>query len=180
MANYKEEIAKILEQYVQQVLVDGRSSAETYAAEILRVLSSMELPELPLISPDEIADARLHPDLSDLPSVMLPICECISLQETAAYTTVAKKQRDSDLAIIQPILAALRAEIKDCNRRHINTIESMNKKLSTARAKTAKEIFGDVEIWANNHLGKEWTPHEYATFETLKAAYLAPDKEGGK
>lgn len=178
MANYKEEIAKILEQYVQQVLVDGRSSAETYAAEILRVLSSMELPALPLINPDEIADARLHPDLSELPSVMLPICECISLQETAAYTTVAKKQRKFILAIIQPILAALKAEneeLKESLTAWQKGAESLTKslanktaQLSTARAEV-KELETRIEKTRQHAFEHGWS-----------VPYLAPDKEGGK
>jgi len=65
------------------------------------------------------------------------------------------QQRASDLAIIQPILAAQRAEIKELKgnlAEDSKYTRQLQSQLSTAREK----------------------------LEIIKADYLAPDKEGGK
>ena len=180
MANYKEEIAKILEQYVQQVLVDGRSSAETYAAEILEYLSSMELPELPRISEQQIRDAivKAQPDIQ------------------YDYESVADAQRVNDRDVLHPILAALKAENEELKKqlyvaktlkegllRHCEYLqdecEKWESQLSTARADVAKEIQQKIEEVKNDHtdacIGITW--HHLAD---ILAPFLAPDKEGGK
>ncbi len=91
--------------------------------------------ELPLVNKAVIYDARVNPDLSDLPDVMCSLGECISMQETAKFTTVAKRQRDAD----QLVVNALRSKIKD--------LEAMMLTKEEAEEIVHSNTIGNTEAW---------------------------------
>ena len=143
--NYKEGIAKIIENH-------GATRQSTFvAAEILRYLSSMELPELQ----KQIAE----------------ILEKYVQQVLVDGRSSAEIYADEILAIIQPILAAQRAEI-----------EELKTQLSTARAETAKELYEEFICPMCYRLNPQHAEMDNGVgCKTCadKESYLAPDKEGG-
>jgi len=185
--NYKEGIAKIIENH-------GATRQSTFvAAEILRYLSSMELPEL-LLTDEEKA-------------------KCVVIFDgEVGITASMDKTAEAQLKKLQPILAAQRAEIekRDSLEKHLCPpgfayetyikklegglideerkvvaafnieIADLKLQLSTARAETAKEIIGRLEgayLAAPKFKDKIILQRQ---IEKLKVEYLAPDKEGGK
>jgi hypothetical protein len=161
-----------------------RKVADAAQERCLRYLSSMELPELQ----KQIAE----------------ILEKYVQQVLVDGRSSAEIYADEILAIIQPILAAQRAEIEELEERvadfsdlidlqideiaemdgyetaQADTMNDLKAQLSTARAETAKEIIGRLEgayLAAPKFKDKIILQRQ---IEKLKVEYLAPDKEGGK
>jgi len=147
-----------------------QAGAEEQLKKCLRVLSSMELPELPRFN------------AIDLP------CKgngdnCAKEIDTCGECYLIA-QRNADLANIQPIIAAqigyreiLRDDVVQLQNeldKQIVENEGLKAQLSTARAETAKEIKGKVitSLCPNSISAGQ--------VDVIFSAYLAPDKEGGK
>lgn len=174
MANYKEEIANILRKEQGYVVPE---QPEITTEEILEVLSSGELPELPLVKA-EVVDATPHvspycPDREDYNCNPQSTGECMDCHREA--------QRNSDLAIIQPYIAALKAENEEL-KKHIaddnmdlgdyaRTVKSLKAQLSTARAEV-EELKKNVDIYEELLANVLDVMNE----ADVELPYLAPDK----
>jgi len=188
--NHKEEIAKIIENH-------GATRQSTFvAAEILRYLSSMELPEL-LLTDEEKA-------------------KCVVIFDgEVGITASMDKTAEAQLKKLQPIIVAQRAEIDGWNslekklcppgytyETYIKKLEGglideerkvvaafnieitdLKLQLSTARAETAKELYEEFICPMCYRLNPQHAEMDNGVgCKTCadKESYLAPDKEGGK
>ena len=166
--NYKEGIAKIIENH-------GATRQSTFvAAEILRYLSSMELPEL-LLTDEEKA-------------------KCVVIFDgEVGITASMDKTAEAQLKKLQPIIAAqigyreiLRDDVVQLQNeldKQIVENEGLKKQLSTARAETAKELYEEFICPMCYRLNPQHAEMDNGVgCKTCanKESYLAPDKEGGK
>jgi hypothetical protein len=140
----------------------------------------MELSELPIISNEKRVIAASNTYLDS---------NCVD--DGDWY--VAEAQRDADLAIIQPIIAAqigyreiLRDDVVQLQNeldKQIVENEGLKAQLSTARAEIAKELYEEFICPMCYRLNPQHAEMDNGVgCKTCanKESYLAPDKEGGK